>query len=443
MKKLRYIFIAIVGILIFSTLLASSIRNIYGSKDGGYGRFGILVKPLKFMAEIPSTVKKVFSPAEFYVTNSTSKEGLTFNKNFELKEYPNLLVSYKEKEFDQKFDLIDLNNGSLIKRWEPNNKTLYEQAYNLNNPRKPSKGSDLYFMHPLILEDSTLIFSAQLTSLLAKIDKNSQLIWLKNDRTYHHTLELDINGNIYTCTTPFQSKKYNFLSDNYDIYKNNIIDDHITLIDKNNGNELFDKSIIDILLENGYEDLLLAKGQINSDPVHLNDIQPALYSTDHWLEGDLLISCRNLSAVFLYRPSTNKILWLKSGPWYNQHDVDFLDDDKVLVFGNDVIREESIIDPRLTTSNLFFSSERPHNNAYVYHLSNDSISTPYTDLFQTEEIHTYTSGRCDILPNGDIFIEDTNHGRIIIGNSTTKKIEYVKRLDKDHISSLFWSRIVN
>lgn len=443
MKKLRYIFIAIVGILIFSTLLASSIRNIYGTKDGGYGRLGILVKPLKFMAEIPSTVKQIFSPPEFFVTNSTSKEGLTFNKNFELKKYPNLLVSYKEKEFDQKFDLLNLNNGSIIKRWKPNNKVLYEKAYNSNNPHKHSKGSDLYLMHPLMLEDSTLLFSAQLTSLLAKIDKNSELMWIKNDKIYHHTLELDSNGNIYTCTRPFQSKKYNFLPDNYDNYKDNILDDHITLINKANGEELYDKSLIDILVDNGFKDLLLAKGQINSDPVHLNDIQPALHSTDFWLEGDLLISCRNLSAVFLYRPSTNKILWLKSGPWYNQHDVDFLGDDKVLVFGNDVIREESIIDRRLTTSNLFFSSERPHNNAYIYHLTNDSISTPYTNLFKTEEIRTYTSGRCDILPNGDIFIEETNNGRIIIGDSTTKKMEYVKRLDKDHISSLFWSRIVN
>ena len=233
MRNLRYIFIFVLGLFFFSILLASGVRNIYLSKDGGSERLGFLVKPIKFMAETPSLIKQVLRPAEFFVSNSTAKDGLVKLNSVTNFSYPKLLVSYKEKEFDQKFDLIDLNNGDLIRRWEPNNKELFKKAYNIKNPRKPLKGSDLYFMHPLILEDSTLIFSAQLTSLLAKIDKNSQLVWIKNDRTYHHTLELDINGNIYSCTTPFQSKEYNFLSDNYDIYKNNIIDDHITLIDEN------------------------------------------------------------------------------------------------------------------------------------------------------------------------------------------------------------------
>lgn len=443
MKKIRYIFIFITGLLLFSILLAASVRNIYSSNDDGTGRLGFLAKPLKIMAETPSLIKKIMDVPEFFVDNTQSKDGFTYLIKQPTNEFPKLLVSYKEAAFGQTFDLLDINTGKLIKRWQPDNKVLYEKAYNINNPKTPDKGSDLYFMHPYMTKDSSLLVNAQLTSLLAKIDKNSDITWIKNDRVYHHTIELDSNDNIYTCTAPFQSKKYDFLPYDYDSYKNHLIDDHITLVDKNNGNILFNKSVIEILLENGYQQLLLSKGQINSDPIHLNDIQPAEYSTEYWSKGDLLVSCRNLSAIFLYRPSSNKILWLKSGPWYNQHDADYIGDDKILVFGNDVIREESIIDERLTTSNLFFSKERPHNNAYIYHLANDSISTPYTDLFKSEEVQTFTSGRCDILSNGDIFIEATNQGRIIIGDSITKKIEYVKRLDEDHISSLFWSRIVN
>jgi hypothetical protein len=64
-------------------------------------------------------------------------------------------------------------------------------------------------------------------------------------------------------------------------------------------------------------------------------------------------------------------------------------------------------------------------------------------LLKKEKVTTITSGRCDILENGDIFIEETNQGRIIVGDSLNKKIEYVKRLDDKHISSLFWSRIIN
>jgi hypothetical protein len=197
-----------------------------------------------------------------------------------------------------------------------------------------------------------------------------------------------------------------------------------------------------ILIENGYERLLLGKGQINSDPLHLNDIQPALTDSEHWNKGDLLISCRNLSAVFLYRPSTDKIVWLQQGPWYNQHDADFLENNKIVVFGNDVLREESVIDGKITDETLFFSNKRANNNVYIYNFDKDTVITPYSRLMKNAGIRTYTSGRCDVLPNGDVFVEDTNNGRIVIGDSINKKVEYVKRIDEEHISSLFWSRLI-
>jgi hypothetical protein len=402
-----------------------------------------MARPLKFMAETPSLIKQILEPSEFFVENSTSANGFVyFTKNT---NYGNtkLLTTFKEAKFQQKFELSYLNSGDLIKRWEPNTSELFDIAYNDKNPSKPAKGSDLYFMHPLMTADSSLLITAQLTSLLAKIDANSNLVWLKNDKTYHHTLESDYEGKVFVCSRPFESGKYDILPGDHEVYKDNLLDDHVTIISEDTGTEIFSKSVIEILLENGYEDLLLYKGQVISDLIHLNDIQPALESTEFWEKGDLLISCRNLSAVFLYRPSENKILWLKHGPWYNQHDVDFLGIDKIVVFGNDVIREESVIDPRLTQNSLSFSKKRPHNEIYIYNFKTDSISKPYTALLKKEKVTTITSGRCDILDNGDIFIEETNQGRILVGDSINKKIEYVKRLDDTHISSLFWSRIIN
>ena len=246
----------------------------------------------------------------------------------------------------------------------------------------------------------------------------------------------------YVCTRPFLSGKYDFLPESYDGYKEVLMDDAITKIDPATGEILYNKSILEILVENGYERLLLGKGQYTSDPVHLNDIQPALTDSEYWNKGDLLISCRNISAVFLYRPSTNKVLWLQRGPWYNQHDADFLDNNKVVVFGNDVIREESTINPKITSENLFFSNKRAHNDVYIYNFEQDTTVTPYSRLMKKEGMHTYTAGRCDVLPNGDVYVEDTNNGRIIIGDSINKKVEYVKRIDEEHISSLFWSRLI-
>jgi len=429
----------------YSLLLMVSIRHIYISADGGERKLGPIAAPLKFMSELPATVLRIIRPKDWFVPNSVAPDGFNYIEKPVENTYPNLLVSYKATgKFENKFDLLNINTGTLIKRWFPDNEMLYQAAFNPENPRKPpSSDSDLYLEHPLMTKDSSLIFIAPLTSLIARIDQNSELTWMKKDTRYHHSLELDADGNIYSCTQPFQAGEYDIFPGKYEYYKNTLLDDHITILKSDTGEEIFNKSVIEILLENGYEDLLLAKGQVISDPIHLNDVQPALDSTDYWNKGDLLASCRNISTVFLYRPSTNKILWLRHGPWYNQHDADFYGKSKIVVFGNDIIRDESKGANRLTGGYESFTNARKHNDVYVYDFSNDSISKPYHQLMEAEHVRTGGEGRCDILPNGDLFVEETEQGRIIIGDSTTKKIEFVKRLDTEHVAYLYWCRIIN
>ena len=442
MKKLRIGFIVITGLFFFTIVITAFTRSIYLSEDAT-SRLGLPAKTIKFLAEIPSQIKRSTDKPEFMVKNSSAKDGLTIHKSIDTINGMKLLFSYKDESFGQKFNLIELNSGTILKDWNPDNKELYNRGYNANNPRKSPEGSDLYFMHPFMTKDSALIFNSQLSSLLTRIDSKSEIKWLKNDRRYHHTIEQDHEGKLYVCTQPFESGKYDILPNNHDYYKNHLIDDEITRIEPETGDILSSKSVIQILLDNGYENILLNKGQFISDMIHLNDIQPALTDTEYWQKGDLLISCRNIATVFLYRPSSNKILWLKNGPWYNQHDVDFYETDKIVVFGNDIIREESALNPKVTRKNLYFNDRRKNNEIYIYDFAKDSVSTPYSRLMSSEKITTVTSGRCDILPNGDIFIEETNNGRIIFGDTLSKKMEFTKRIDQDHISSLFWSRLIN
>ena len=442
LRFLRKAFIAIVGLFLFTLLIAAAVRNIYLT-DTGLNRYGIIAKPLRFMAELPSTVKRVFETPGFYTPNTTASDGVSYVNSTQKGDYPKLLVTYKTAPFAQVVDLVDLNSGETLKTWAPDNAAIYSQGYNESNPRKPAKGSDLYFMHPLMLQDSSLLMAAQLSSILVKINPDNSVAWQKSDMRYHHSLELGNDGMLWISTDPFEAKAYDIFPDSHGTYKSTLLDDEITKIDPETGDVLYQKKVIELLIENGYEDLILYKGQIISDPVHLNDIEEASTSTDYWEKGDLLLSCRNLSVVLLYRPSTNKVIWLKHGPWYNQHDADFHGDSQIVVFGNDVFREESTIDPKLVKKNMTFSKNRPNNEVYIYDFAQDTVITPYSRMLATEKIMTATSGRCDILENGDLFAEDTNNGRIVIGDTLQKKLEFVKRIDESHISSLFWSRIIN
>ena len=71
----------------------------------------------------------------------------------------------------------------------------------------------------------------------------------------------------------------------------------------------FLNTISQILIENGLEHLLFTSKEIyrfNTDPIHLNDIQPVNFDGEFWKKGDVFFSLRHQSMILLYRPSTNK-----------------------------------------------------------------------------------------------------------------------------------------
>ena len=100
------------------------------------------------------------------------------------------------------------------------------------------------------------------------------------------------------------------------------------------GKLLYSKSVTQILLRHGYANWLFGTDVYNDDPTHLNDIEPVLADGPYWKKGDLFLSLRNVSAIMLYRPSTDEIVWMKRGPWMSQHDVDILDDHRIGIYDN-------------------------------------------------------------------------------------------------------------
>ena len=305
--------------------------------------------------------------------------------------------------------LLDLSRRKILKSWQPDFRQL--------NLKDVSKFNILLF-HPLFFRGDIITLG---NKEIIRLNDKSEVVW-KSKGNFHHSLELDDENMLWVCGTLLNKNNKNFV-------QSSIWDDGIYRIDPSNGKIVFSKSIFEIYSENGYQNLLLNTGPISEDLLHLNDIQPALKSTKYWNKGDLLISLRNRSTIFLYRPSTNKIIWLKTGPWNFQHDCDFLNDTQIGVFGNDVV------DVKGQTFLI-----NGYNNQYIYDFEKDQITTPYTKMFQKGKINTLTQGRSRILPDGQLYVEETNNGRIIFGDKNGVNGIYVNRLDKDHISYLGWSR---
>jgi hypothetical protein len=53
-----------------------------------------------------------------------------------------------------------------------------------------------------------------------------------------------------------------------------------------------------------------------------------------------------------------------------------------------------------------------------------------------------TGGRSEILSNGDVFIEETDFGRMLRGSNSQSIWQYVERVDQTSAAVLGWSRII-
>jgi hypothetical protein len=419
----KFIKIFILLYLFFLTAMISSwaVLHVYE----GNGRFfnDKISRGIVFFASIPSKIK-TFASNVYYgkshnieghlIKNSVLKDGFVLYDSSltgQLMGYNLLISTYNSKYQYNEVKLISLSTLKVRKRW------VIEDSALLDKRKVPGRFSLL--MHPMIYNGEYLI--ARDFPYLIKIGLDGKIVWDKISLV-HHSLELDSDKNLWACGLSDFNLNY-FETDS--IYK-----DAIVKINPETGELLFKKSIFSILDENGYASLL-SIGLYEGDPLHVNDIQPALYSSKYWKKDDLLISLRHRNTMFLYRPSTNKIIWLKTGPWSNQHDGDFIDSSKIMIFGNDIIRYR-------------FHSDfiKGYNNAYVYDFERDSVITPYTNFFKASNISTEKEGLSEVLPGGNLFVEETCKGRLLIGGESGVKLIYVEREDDNFIKRFNWSRIV-
>ena len=166
----------------------------------------------------------------------------------------------------------------------------------------------------------------------------------------------------------------------------------------------------------------------------MNEVQPVETDSKYWKKGDVFVSLRHPSLVFLYRPSTNKIIWSQQGPWMKQHDVVILNDHQIAIFGNNVIDAKyKDVKKRLIDGN---------NIQYIYDFSTNKTTTAFTEFFKKSKIGTFTEGRSQILKDGNILVEESNHGRLLFGNEKNEIWTFVDRVDKNHLSSLNWCRYI-
>ncbi|MGC8751043.1 arylsulfotransferase family protein [Hydrotalea sp.] len=413
------IWLGVLITVVFGALVRHQLLG--GKKLGVVGVWA--VKVAAYPKEVKDAVQDLFGFNQQILPNkNTNIKGLVYF--IPQKDTAALLTTVYNPQYSQTaIQLINLNNGTIVHQWLPPLKAIRSATHNQNpffysNILNATRARAL---HPLLLPDGSVIAKIN-EGPLFRLDTNNHLLWLI-DGVFHHSTEIDADGNIWTPTVLDTS----FIPESL---ANKNRNDAIACISPQ-GKVLLKESVAQILMDNGYKALLLGTSEIEEDPLHLNEIKPALYSSKYWQKGDLLISLRHKSTVFLYRLSTHKIIWLKTGPWLNQHCPDFVDSTHISVFGNNIIRTFALGGDKLFKKN---------NEVYLYNFANDSITKPFSKVFSEKSIGTLTEGRAKILPNGTAFVEETNFGRAFRVSPTNVLWEFKYPIDDTHISMLSWGR---
>jgi hypothetical protein len=188
---------------------------------------------------------------------------------------------------------------------------------------------------------------------LVKLDKDSRVLW-KYAEWCHHDLDVGDDGTIYVLTNAVAHS----LPRNLGHIPTPCMVDAIDVLSPD-GRRLKRIPLLEAIHDSPYAPLLgvlerasplAAPGgpgpaasafrddELRRDVLHTNAVKvlPARLAARFpmWKPGQLLVSPRNLDALAVVDPDTEKVVWAARGPWHAQHDPSFLDNGHLLLFDN-------------------------------------------------------------------------------------------------------------
>ncbi len=349
--KLRWIIGAIAVFLIMSYVSKEAFEKKFNNE-----RRNFVETIIVSASGVPSTLKSWYEsnfkkpPLSIDITNHIGKDLYEIGKiPGDVNISDSLYILYYQYLGDDKGTvyLKNLKNGSVTYSWDIPLKTILDdlkeidrslvghykdESLPINLTMKVAKNyNSIGISQSMIVEKQSLVFHCGGLGYMYKIDKDSNILW-KSKRLTHHSIAMDRNKNIWTCSVDLENDTANNL---------NYREDAIVSYDLN-GKELYFMPLTDLFARNDLFDKLIAStpnfnnDKFGLDPYHLNDVLPVLRGGKNWNPDDVFISLRTQSMVLQYRPKNDSIIWYEKGPWFGQHDVHIKNDSTISVFNNNI-----------------------------------------------------------------------------------------------------------
>jgi Tfp pilus assembly protein PilZ len=415
-KKVTHLFLYLVILILLLLMFIYGVLVRQGlegtTKFGKFSEFAVKISRvpanLKYILELKISGKKVMDH-EYLVDTVVDQSFIKINKS----EYSNDNL-YLHSRFDLEkgnfiFELRKLDDFSLLHTYYHNKRLSSSQV---------------------ILPDGNVI--AYSDDKMIKIDLCNNVEILNDERfNFHHSLELTSNNLILS------TNRIKVANNKYFEYFPEAFNDDAIFIFKTDGTVIYRKSISEILIENNYIGLLFGiNTSLFLDPIHLNDIEMAEKNTEYYRKNDLFLSLRHRSVIIHYRPETNEIVNIISGPFSKQHDIEFIDDDKISIFNNNLISQYS------ETHKYGDHSEKllGNNQILIYSFKDKSFSKAYEKLLNQQNINTPTQGLYEI---GDDFllVEEHDEGSAYLF-SNNELVWKSKNIYNKDVAVIGWGSVI-
>jgi hypothetical protein len=411
-------------------------QGIEGATKFGSIDITTLSKPAVFIVRLPEQILRILLKPNPYRVSDPWDDEREFFKQDGFDGTPNskesyLLLSRYDGDLQEGVvELVDLRTFEIFHTWNPDIDAfndLVEQVDEFENLERDANNKRSMLYHPNLTNHGGLLFQP-----LRQIDACSNLMFQNTHDAFHHSIETDIDGNIWTPSRIYpQSLPIEKVG--RDIREEGGFDDDAIVKLSPNGRILFEKSVSQIFIENDLEYLLFSVGvkTFDFDPIHLNDIQPVNFDGEFWKKGDVFLSLRHQSMVLLFRPSTNEMIWKGTGPFFHQHDVDILDEHRISIFNNN---SKDFVNGDVVDG---------HNEVIIYDFKTNEYSSYLQDSLIENDLRTIAEGRSQILTNGDLFIEESNFARTLYFNADgSLRWTHVNRAKDGNVYKVGWSRIL-
>ncbi len=320
--------------------------------------------------------------------------------------------------------------GNVIQQWQPDWFEIWGDEGNYPPDRRPHKQPGSVLHGAAIADNGDVIFNFENLSTV-RLSICGETRW-KLENYGHHSIFPDADGSIWVLAETA-------IDANPVRHQNHIAPTEDHTIDRisADGRILESTSVIDILWQNDLLGLLYLsalkdpKTTVSGDTLHLNDVDvyPADFTSSIFSPGDIMVSLRNISTIFVMDPETHRIKYRRTGDFLRQHDPDFIGGDRILVLDNRNLAPST-------------SPEPPGSRILEIDAATDTLQIKFQGTGNAA-FSTAFMGKQQLLDNGNLMVTSSMEGRAIeLAPDGTLLWEYINSLDEGHIGLLTQAEIL-